>query len=551
MIESAPVDLQEEDHAVSTTPDRFRSLDRDYCDAVIVGAGTGGLTAAALLARRGKSVLVLDHHYVAGGNATVFRRGPYVFDVGLHYLGNCGADGNIPRILRAAGVTDVTFNEMDPDGFDTFCFPDFTFRVPKGVEALRERLMQRFPEETKGIDRYVNGLKAVWSLQGLTGGGFTNAIASLWRARHVLPHLNSTLGTFLDTCTKDVRLRAVLAGHSGDYAEPPSRASFVMHAVVTMSYVSGAYYPAGGGQIISDRLAESIEREGGKILLRAPVKRVLVEGGRTKGVEFESKHLGRRVVRAPAVISNADLKETMLELVGPGLLKPATLRKVQRYEMAPAIGVVYLGVRRDLRAEGVPNSNFWVHPSYDLEPLYAEARRGRFHPNPVCYISIATLKDPTNPRIAPPGMTNMQLATIVPSNPEAWGTTPREMTTGAYRDNQVYERAKRSLADRLIDTAETVFSGLGKDIVFQEVSSPMTHSRFTRSTGGTSYGIALTPSQSLLRRPSPATEIRGLFLCGASTISGHGIEGTMMSGLLAASQVEGVGLVRDVMSGRV
>lgn len=54
---------------------------------IIVGAGTGGLTAAALLAQHGRSVLVLDHHYVAGGNATVFRRGPYEFDVGLHYLG--------------------------------------------------------------------------------------------------------------------------------------------------------------------------------------------------------------------------------------------------------------------------------------------------------------------------------------------------------------------------------------------------------------------------------------------------------------------------------
>ncbi len=550
MIESASVDLQEEDHAVSRTPDRFRSLDRDHFD-VVVGAGTGGLTAAALLARRGKSVLILDHHYVAGGDATVFRRGPYVFDVGLHYLGNCGADGNIPRILRVAGVTDVIFNEMDPDGFDTFCFLDFTFRVPKGVEALRERLAQRFPEETRGIDRYVNGLKAVWSLQGLTGGGFANAMVSLWRARYVLPHLNSTLGTFFDACTKDVPLRAVLAGHSGDYAEPPTRASFVMHALVTMSYLAGAYYPVGGGQIMSDRLAESIERDGGKILLRAPVRRILIEGGRTKGVEFESKHLGCRLVHAPVVISNADIKETMLEVIGPGLLKSATVRTIQRYEMAPAIGVVYLGVRRDLRAEGVPNTNFWVHTSNDLEPLYAEARQGRFHPRPVCYISIATLKDPTNPRIAPPGITSMQLATVVPSNPEAWGTTPKEVATGAYRDNPAYERVKRSLAARLIEAAETVFPGLGKDIVCQEVSSPMTHSRFTRSTGGASYGIALTPSQSLLRRPSPSTEIRGLFLCGASTISGHGIEGTMMSGLLAASQVEGMGLIREVLSGRV
>jgi phytoene dehydrogenase-like protein len=93
----------------------------------------------------------------------------------------------------------------------------------------------------------------------------------------------------------------------------------------------------------------------------APVRRILVEAGRITGVEFESKHLGRRVVHAPVVISNADIKETMLELVGTDLLKPRTVSKIKSYEMAPAIGVVYLGVRRDLRVEGVPNTNIWVH----------------------------------------------------------------------------------------------------------------------------------------------------------------------------------------------
>ena len=543
-------DTQEEERAISTTPDRFRSLTRETFDVIVVGAGTGGLTAAALLACRGKAVLVLDQHYVAGGNATVFRRGPYEFDVGLHYIGNCGPDGTIPRVLEAAGVRDVVFNEMDPEGFDTFCFPDFRFRIPKGVEALKSGLLQRFPDEAKGIERYGLALEAVWSLQGMTGGGFAKTMRAIWQARAMFPHLNSTLAEFLDTCTKDSRLRALLAGHSGDYAEPPSRASFVMHAVVTRSYLSGAYYPAGGGQVISDRLAESIEAHGGRILLRAVVKNILVEAGRVTGVELENKHLGRRVVKAPVVISNADLKETLLQLIEPDFLKPTTIRRVKGYEMAPALGVVYLGVRRDLRAEGVPNTNFWVHPSYDQEPMYSEAGHGRFHPTPICYISIATLKDSANPRIAPAGTTNMQLMTIVPSQPEAWGTTEQEMASGAYRDNPTYERTKQLLAERLIQTAETVFPGLGKQIMYQEVSSPMTHNRFTRSTGGTSYGIALTPRQSLFRRPSPATEIRGLYLCGASTMSGHGIEGTMISGVLAASRVVGTGLLQEVLGSR-
>jgi phytoene dehydrogenase-like protein len=384
----------------------------------------------------------------------------------------------------------------------------------------------------------------------MTGGTFRQTLSSLWRARSIFPHLNATLEGFLDRCTCNERLRAVLAAQSGDYAEPPSRASFIMHAVVIMSYLDGACYPAGGGQVLSDRLAESIECHGGSILLRAPVTKICVEQGRVCGVEFESKHVGRRTVRSSVVISNADIKHTMLTLVEAERLKRPTVDRIQGYEMAPAIGVVYLGVRRDLRAEGVPNTNYWIHPSYDQEQMYADAREGRFHPAPVCYVSSATLKDPTNPRSAPPGITNLELATIVPSQPEAWGTTTQEMENGAYRANQAYEQTKQALAGRLIAIAETVFPGLGRDIVFQEISSPLTHHRFTRSTGGTSYGIALTPGQSLFRRPSAATEIAGLYLCGASTMSGHGIEGTMISGVLAASRVVGKDLFRAVMSGR-
>ncbi len=531
----------------SVKPDRFRSLKQEVFDVIVVGAGTGGLTAAALLARRGFSVLVLDRHYVAGGNATVFHRPGYEFDIGLHYIGDCGPDGTIPRILRAAGVEDMTFLELDPDGFDTLVFPDFTFRVPRGLDAYRARLVEQFPDEAKGIDRYLGVLRGVWSAQSM-GGGFLTSVRALWRARRAVRYLGSTLQDMFDVCIRDPRLRAVLAAQSGDYGEPPSRVALVAHAMVIMSYLQGAYYPAGGGQAISDRLAEAIERHSGKILLLAPVTRIIIEHGRAVGVEFDSKHLGHLTVRAPVIISDVDLKETMFDLVGAAYLKPATVARFHRYEMAPALGVVYAGVKRDLQAEGVPNTNFWIHSSYDQEPIYAEARAGRFHPEPFCYISIATLKDPTNPRSAPPGIANFELATVVPSQPEAWGIAMDEMASGKYRDNPAYHRVKNAFAARLIEIAQRVFPGLEKDIVFQEVSTPLTHTRYTRSTGGTAYGIALIPSQFLFRRPGHATEIPGLYLCGASTYTGHGIPGVMWSGVLAASHVADMKILRDVMA---
>ncbi len=519
--------------------DRFRTLERESFDAIIVGAGLGGLSAAAILARRGRRVLVVDRHYVAGGNATIFKRRGYEFDVGLHYIGGCQPGGPVQRVLRAAGAEGVVFEEMDPDGFDTLVFPDFTFRVPKGTAAYHRRLREQFPDEQRGIDRYVSLVEALVALQGASAGHLAALAQTLPGALLLLRWVGSTFGAFLDTCTSNPRLRAVLSAQSGDYGLPPSRASLVIGAGLPAHYMAGAYFPRGGGQVISDSLVESLERNAGKVLLRTSVERILVERGRVSGVEIESKHLGRRIVRAPIVVSNADLKQTMERLLGPAHVKPKVLARTRAFEMSPALGVLYLGVRRDLRAEGHPNTNYWIHPSYDAELPYAAVARGEFSEVPTTYISIASVKDPTNSHLAPQGITNLQIMSLVPSTPEAWGTTAAEVASGAYSKSAAYRARKEAFSASLLSAARRVFPTLGDEIAYQEVATPLTHQRFTSSTGGTSYGIAVTPAQFLWNRPSARTDIQGLYLAGASCRTGPGIVGALLSGAVAASAVRG------------
>src|SRR3970040_2888554 len=139
-------------------------MDR-YWDVSVVGSGLGGLTAAAYASALGRWVLVLEQHYIAGGNASVFRR-KRVFecDVGTHYLAQCEPGGNVRTILRGVGLEDVVeFLEMDPDGFDTIVFPGVCVRMPKGWERYRERLVQAFPEQAEGGGRGVDILQAVAS----------------------------------------------------------------------------------------------------------------------------------------------------------------------------------------------------------------------------------------------------------------------------------------------------------------------------------------------------------------------------------------------------
>ena len=124
--------------------------ERERWDAIVIGSGLGGLTCAAYLCAIGKRTLVLEAHYVAGGNSQAFRRNlrgrAYEFDVGVHYIGECGPGGLFTNVFNALGIGDrLKFRELDPDGFDTLSFPDFTFRVPAGWEEYERRLVEQFP----------------------------------------------------------------------------------------------------------------------------------------------------------------------------------------------------------------------------------------------------------------------------------------------------------------------------------------------------------------------------------------------------------------------
>ncbi len=535
--------------AMRRHPERFRAAVAPAYDVIVVGSGPGGLVTAALAARAGKRVLVLDGHYVAGGNATVFRRKRWEFDVGIHYLGDCGPGGLIPRILAACGASGVRFRPMDAE-LEQLSFPDFDFTIPRDKPTFMARLLARFPAEARGIRRYFRFLDQVDAMQANLGAPRWRQLLAVLRNPLVLRWANTSLGEFLDTCTRDAHLRAILTAQNGTYAIAPGRVSAVLHAGLQDHYfVDGGWYPEGGAQVIADRLAAAIEAAGGDIRLRARVTRIHVAEGRATGVTFENKHLGTCTVRAPVVVSNADLKRTVLELVGAEHFPPEFARRVERFEMALPLFVVFLGL--DVPVSELPygNANRWLFGSYDFDREYAMIARGEMPERPFVYIATASHKDPENPRLAPPGHTNVQLMTIVPPQPEFWGVNRAQVEDGTYEANEGYALRKAQVIERVLDQGERAIPGLRQHIVYQEAATPLTHTRYTRSTGGTSYGIAATPAQFLQNRPGASTPVAGLYLAGASTRSGHGIAGAMLSGVHAADRVLRDGTAARVLHG--
>lgn len=512
-------------------------------DVAVVGSGLGGLMTAVHLARAGMSVAVFEGHYTAGGCATQFARGPkraqYHFDVGLHYVGDCGPEGQIPRMLRDVGVH-VDFRPMDQDGFDTLVFPGLEFRIPADLERYRDRLVDRFRDERRAIDRYVKLLSAVMvaaramdrrpSLRDMPA----LALAGL----RLAPHRHATMAHVLDHCgVRDQRLRAVMLGQSGDYGLPPSKVSAMLHLGLAGHYFNGAYYPEGGGQVIADRLAQKLESLGGAVHLRHPIERILVENGRAVGVRVAPR-AGEpaRDVRADIVVSNADLKKTYLELVGPEHLPRELVSKTQSYEMAAALLITFLGVKGPV--ERMRAANYWAFDTFDTETVYRDDETKPLQTHG-CYITSASLKDPNNAlHHAPAGITNVEVMTLVPGSLARFGVAPGDIASWGYRRNERYHEIKARLEDDMIRRFDAVFPGVASRIVFRETATPVSHVRYTNATDGTGYGLAATPEQFMERRPGYRSPIAGLYLCGASTRAGHGIVGAMSSGLNAARRVQ-------------
>jgi phytoene dehydrogenase-like protein len=187
--------------------------------------------------------------------------------------------------------------------------------------------------------------------------------------------------------------------------------------------------------------------------------------------------------------------------------------------------------------------------------MYSEAAAGRLDDSvePAVYITSASLKDRTSPNHAPPGHSTLELMTVAPSQHGFWGL---ESAAGTWVDNHYskderYRETKQELTERLIERALEIIPDLREHIVWQEAATPITQERYTRSTGGTSYGIELAVDQFGPRRPVPRTEIEGLYLTGASTRSGHGIVGSISGGVATASSVLRRNLLGEVRGGAV
>ena len=490
---------------------------RDRYDAIVIGSGLGGLTSAALLARAGRSVLVVERHDRPGGYAHAFRRRGYRFDSAVHLVSGCEpvpfeGGGVLHDLLSELGVRDrCDFVRVDP------CYrvewPGMSLDAPCELDRFAEAHAELFPNEAKGIRGF---LEDCLTIRGEASRAEEQAGAGPLRRPERFPLLlryrRATLAQALEARVEDPAARAALAALWPYLGLPPSRVSFLYYATMLTSYVAdGAYYCRGTFQAFADALVAAAVGAGGELLLRAPVRRVLVEQGRAVGVLLEN---GQQV-RAPVVISNADARQTIEELCGAEHFPARYLARLHAAPISTSAFVIYAATSLDLAAADLAHETF-VYGSPDHESAHASGVAGE----PSWFsITVPTLVDPT---LAPAGQHLLVLTTLVDAKQSA-----------TWRD------LKAPRTEALLRRAERRLPGLRASLRLAEAATPRTMERYTRNSGGAIYGFDVTPAQVGPGRLDNRTPLEGLYLAGHWTRPGGGVAGVVRSGVRTAGLVLG------------
>jgi prolycopene isomerase len=479
----------------------------DTYDVAVIGSGIGGLTAAALLAKSGRRVLVLEQGDGVGGYAHAFRRGDYLFDPAIHITAEMQPRRLPDVLLQHLGVADrVEWIELEH--FYRASYPDFDIRVPLGYDDFVATHVDRFPEVEGQIRKFFKLCAQVhWEAHNMPPQlSFKDLDAAVERFPTLFAYQKSTLADVLEEHFDDDRVKSVLSAFWPYMGEPPSRLSFQGIAQLFAVQVNGSFYCRGSFQSFVDALGASLDENGGQVLLNSRVDKIVVEDGKAVGVEVDGER-----IRASSVISNADARATFEDLVGVEHLPQNLIRKLGRLELALSAFVLYGVTKLDLSQFGLAHETF-VYRHWDHEQTYADIQTGR--PGGM-WINAPTLVDPS---LAPPGEHLLIMSALA-----------------KYDVGSPWQKERDRYAEEFLTELERAIPHLREEVEIVEVATPETLERFTLNSGGATYGWANTVNQVASRRLSHLTPIENLYLSGHWTQPGSNFLRVLVSGIHTAS----------------
>lgn len=498
-------------------------------EALVIGAGLGGLATAMRLGAKGWRVTVIDRLDRPGGRGSSITDKGHRFDLGPTIV-------TVPQILRDLWATcgrdfdrDVTLRPMDP--FYEIRFDDgerFTMRGdPAAMEAEVTRLS---PSDLPGFQRFLQGAEARYRF-GFEDLG-RRPMHKLMDLIKVLPKFavmraDKSVHAHAAARVRDPHLRFALSFHPLFIGGDPFRVTSMYALVSHLEAAFGVHYAMGGVQAIADAMAKVIEGQGGQLVLGAEADEILVDRGRAVGARLTDG----REFRAEVVVSNADPGFTYGQLLRNHVKRRWTDKRMAKARWSMGLFVWYFGTTgtRDMWPDAGHHS-ILVGPRYK-DHIRDIFRSGHLAQDMSLYVHRPSVTDPS---VAPDGGDTFYALSPVPHlghNAANWAEE-----TETYRD-----RMAEMLDQRLIP-------GFRDHIAAERTFTPETFRDRYLSPFGAGFSLEPRILQSAYFRPhNVSEEFAGLYLCGAGTHPGAGVPGVIgtaeiTAGLIAAPAVRATDL---------
>ncbi len=443
---------------------------------VVVGTGIGGAGVSALMAKEGADVLVLERNAFAGGKAASFDRDGFVYDSGVHWLAR-GERGPLGEIATEAGA-ELRFRSME-EGVQ-FRLGGRTVTLPTAMDD--EASMKAFLRELGVIPA---AIPDAWAF-------FEDVMQE--KSPPELDELDRvSLSAYVSRFVSDEQFDRLIEAFAGIYLVIGPRQSSAGEFILCLSThirEKCLSYPLGGMRAVPLAYLKAMENWGGEVRCSSPVRRIVVEGGRVRGVEADG------FIAADIVISNTGIKETV-ELVGRRHVPDSYREVVDNLRLSyGAVSVKYA-----LDAEVVTPSVIFYYPDTSIKKL-AERQAAIFIPVPSA----------ADPSLAPPGCQMVLAACLVPPGLE----NPEEA-----------DRICEAVTDRIENTMQDLFPDIERHVIWKMRTNTRYVAELSGRKTGEVIGLAQNRHQVGRNRPENKTPVEGLFLVGADT-GGRGV-GTEMA----------------------
>ena len=458
----------------------------DHYDVVVIGSGLAGLTGANCLAKCGRKVLLLEHHYQLGGLATWFtRKGGHIFDISLH-----GFPIGMIKSARKYWSQEIADSIVQLKGI-RFVNPQFNLTTTFDRNDFTRLLVEHFGVPAETVERFFSDLRAMnfYDNNPETTGEMLN---------RYFPGRDDVQRFLMEPITY---------ANGSTLADPA-----ITYGIVFSNFMSkGVYTFRGGTDLLIRKMSEELARNGVEVRKHVLVERVLVEeaGGarRVGGVVANG-----RTIRCQAVLSNANLKGTILRLVGEEHFPPAYVAQAKAVRINTSSCQVYLGIRR---GESIPRIGDLIFVSG--APHFTSDELVDFHTTSRTF---SVYYPETRP-----GSGRYTVVCSLNARYEDWNRLSEED----------YLREKQRLIDESIAGLERFVPGVRAQIDWAEAATPRTIERYTRHWMGTSFGTKFEGLKVSMELPA---QLPGLHHAGSVGIIMSGWFGTINYGVIAANNID-------------